>query len=115
MQYWQMPAAPSGGSVQLYNSLFENGRSVEVSESIGRRSIGGLGDASNEAAHRLTIAPPGQYEPSVVGLAWRIGIDRLIDHQVTTVTLHCGLEAVDCLEQLDEFLGCLSSGEVHAA
>jgi hypothetical protein len=79
-----------------------------------RRSIGGLGDATNEAAHRLTIAPPRQYEPLIVGLAWPIGMDRLIAHQVTTVTLDSRLEVVHCLEQLDEFLSRLSAGELHA-
>ena len=51
--------------------------------------------------------PARQHKTAVVRLDGAHAFDRLVDHQITPVPLHCRLEALHGLQQAHQLLVCL--------
>ena len=91
------------------------GAPQESGRALGRRPICRFGDPDDECVDGFAVPTTRQHESSIVGFACSIGVDRLIDHEVTAVALHGPFEALPCLEKLDKLLVGFSPNEAHAA
>jgi hypothetical protein len=91
-------------------SAFEKTSSKQLSAD----TTSGLINPFDEVSGRVVVASHGKHELAPIWRNWRVGADRLVDHQVASACAHRRLEPLDGIENPDELCVALIPRELHA-